>query len=161
MPSGGIGIAVRGAKDCEAAVVAMHKRIDVATLKALKASQTVAKASVKSGMRGRPRWDHRGKSQRTGPDVSLRLTPHHVSKVGGPGKLTGRLAGAVGGIKRPEPLPEGGFKGGVGCGGKKSVTNMYRGITESRYPYMAPGIKKAEPKMTVAWHTAWAKAVRV
>ncbi|MEV6720609.1 hypothetical protein AB0M94_06715 [Streptomyces xanthochromogenes] len=138
----------------------MNARINVATLKALKASQTVAKASVKSGMRGRPRWDHRGKSQRTGPDVSLRLNPHHVSKGGGPGKLTGRLYGAVGVVKRPKLLPEGGYSGGVGCGGKESVTNLYRGVTESRFPYMKPGVKKAEPKMAVVWQAAWAKAIR-
>lgn len=161
MGSGGIGIIVKGTRECQASMAAMNKRVELASLKALKASQTVAKASVKSGMRGRPRWDHRGKSQRTGPDVSLHLTPHHVAKAGGPGRLTGRLSKAVGGVKRPKPLPEGGFAGGVGCGGKKSVTNNYRGITESRYPYMAPGIKKAEPKMALAWQAAWAKAVRV
>ncbi|PJM98133.1 hypothetical protein CG740_37250 [Streptomyces sp. CB01201] len=157
---GELGIVVRGAKDCEAALTAMDARINVATLKALKASQTAAKAAVKSAMRGRPRWDHRGKSKRTGPDVSLHLTPHHVSKGGGPGKLTGRLYGAVGVVKRPKPLPEGGFKGGVGCGGKDSVTNNYRTVIEAQYPYMKPGIKKAEPKMAVVWQAAWAKAIR-
>jgi hypothetical protein len=152
---------VRGVKETASSVSALEKRIELASLQALKASQTVAKASIKSKMRGRPRWDHRGKSERTGPDVSLHLTPHRVTKGGGPGKLTGRLYGAVGGIRRPKPLPQGGFAGGVGCGGTKSVTNNYRTLVESRYPYMKPGIKKAEPKMAVAWQKAWAKAVRV
>ncbi|MFG2722716.1 hypothetical protein ACGFW5_31120 [Streptomyces sp. NPDC048416] len=156
----GVSIAVRGAKECDAALAAMNARINAATLKALKASQTTAKASVKSGMRGRPRWDHRGRSDRTGPGVSLHLTPHHVSKTGGPGKLTGHLYGAVGGVKRPKPLPKGGYSGGVGCGGTKSVTNNYRGEVEERYPYVKPGVRKAEPKMAVVWQAAWAKAMR-
>jgi hypothetical protein len=152
---------VRGVKETTSSVSALDKRINVASLKALKASQQVAKTSIKSKMRGRPRWDHRGKSERTGPDFSLHLTPHRVTKGGGPGKLTGRLYGAVGGVRRPKPLPRGGFAGGVGCGGTKSVTNNYRGYVESKYPYMKPGIKRAEPKMAVAWQKAWAKAVRV
>lgn len=160
MPSGAIGIAVRGTKACSAELSLMQKRIDLASLKALKASQTIAKASVKSGMRGRPRWDHRGKSARTGPGVYLDLSPHHVVKGGGPGKLSGSLRRAVGGVRRPKPIPGGGFSGGVGCGGPESVTNNYRGEVEARFPYMKPGVKKAEPKMAVAWQAAWMKAVR-
>lgn len=159
MPSGGIGVVVRGVKETAGSVSALDKRIEVASLKALKASQTVAKASVKSKMRGRPRWDHRGKSARTGDSVKLWLSPHHVTKSGSPGRLTGRLSGGIGGVRRPKPLPGGGFQGGVGAGGK--VQNLYKRQVEDKYPYLRPGIKKAEPKMAVAWQRAWSKAVRV
>lgn len=159
MPSGGIGIAVRGAKECAGAVSAMDARIEVATLKALKASQNAAKSSIKAKMRGRPRWDHRGKSSRTGDSVKLHLSPHRVTKAGGPGRLTGRLSGGIGGVRRPKPLPGGGFQGGVGAGGK--LQNLYKRQVEDSYPYIKPGIKTAEPKMAVVWQAAWAKAVRV
>lgn len=155
---GELGAVVRGVKECAGSVSAMDKRIELASLKALKASQTVAKSSVKAKMRGRPRWDHRGKSSRTGDSVRLNLSPHHVTKGGGPGRLTGRLSGGIGGVRRPKPLPGGGFQGGVGAGGK--LQNLYKRQVEDNYPYLAPGVKKAEPKMAVAWQAAWAKAVR-
>jgi hypothetical protein len=158
MPSGGIGVVVRGAKDGMAAVSAMDKRIELASLKALKASQSAAKSSIKAKMRGRPRWDHRGKSSRTGDSVRLNLSPHHVAKGGGPGRLTGRLAGGVGGVRRPKPLPGGGFQGGVGAGGK--LQNLYKRQVEDKYPYIRPGVKAAEPKMAAAWEVAWARAMR-
>lgn len=156
---GELGVVVRGVKETASSVSALDKRIEVASLKALKASQTVAKASVKAKMRGRPRWDHRGKSARTGDGVKLNLSPHHVTKSGSPGRLTGRLSGGIGGVRRPKPLPGGGFQGGVGAGGK--VQNLYKRQVEDKYPYLKPGIKKAEPKMAVAWQRAWSKAVRV
>jgi hypothetical protein len=158
--SGGITVRVRGVREVEGALQAMDKRIDLATLKALRASQQLAKASIKSGMRGRPRWDHRGRTGKGGAPVSLNLSPHHVTKGGGPGRLTGALSGAVGGVRRPKPLPGGGFAGGVGVGGRRSIAVIYRGEVEARYPYFRPGLRKAEPKMTAVWNTAWAKATR-
>jgi len=154
----GITVAVRGARECAAAVTAMDKRIDVGTLSALKASQNLAKASIRQGLRGRPRWDHRGKSSRTGEHISLNLSPHHVSKAGGPGRLTGKLYRGVGGVRKPKPLPAGGFQGGVGVGG--GVRNLYKKRLEDQYPYVKPGVKKAEPKMAAVWNTAWGKATR-
>ncbi|WKK26572.1 hypothetical protein QZH56_13825 [Streptomyces olivoreticuli] len=154
----GITIAVRGAKEARAAVVAMERRIDTATIKALKASQNLARTSIRSGLRGRPRWDHRGKSSRTGDTVRLNLSPHHVSKSGGPGRLTGKLIKGVGGVRRPKPLPGGGFQGGVGVGG--GVRNLYKKRLEATYPYVKPGIRRAEPKMAAVWSTAWGRATR-
>lgn len=161
MPSGadlGLSVRVRGVREVQSSLAAMNKKIDVATLKALKATQALAKKSIKSGMRGRPRWDHRGRTGRGGTSVNLHLSPHHVTKGGGPGRLTGTLSRAVGGVRRPKPLPSGGFSGGVGVGGKKSIAVIYRAEVEARYPYMKPGVRKAEPKMAAVWQAAWAKA---
>ncbi len=161
MPSGsdlGLGVRVRGVREAQASLRAMDKRIDLATLRALKASQALAKRSIKSGLRGRPRWDHRGASARTGAAVSLHLSPRHVSKSGAPGRLTGTLARGVGGVRRPKPLPGGGFAGGVGVGG--GVRNLYKKRLEGQYPYFKPGLRKAEPKITAVFNGAWAKATR-
>jgi hypothetical protein len=125
----------------------------------MKAAQNVAKSSVKRQIRGRPRWDHRGASSRTGGAVNLHLSPPHVSRSGGPGRLTGVLARGVGGVRKPKPAPGGGFQGGVGVGG--GVRNLYKKRTEAKFPYFAPGVKKAEPKMAAVWEAAWAKATTV
>lgn len=148
---------IQGVREAQVALEEMSRRIDVATIAALKATQNVAKKSIRSGMRGRPRWDHRGASTRTGGAVSLGLNPHHVSKGGGPGRLTGKLTRGVGGVRRPKKTAEG-FQGGVGVGG--GVRNLYKKRVEGEYPYVRPGIKKAEPLMEPIWEKAWDKAVR-
>ncbi|MFF1702610.1 hypothetical protein [Streptomyces sp. NPDC058252] len=155
----GITVVVRGTREVQAALVRMDREIDLATIRALKATQALAKKSIRSGMRGRPRWDHRGKSARTGPTVSLHLSPHRVTKSGGPGRLTGKLVRGVGGVRRPKPLPGGGFAGGVGVGG--GVRNLYKKRQEAKYPYVRPGLRKAEPKMGAVWATAWGRATRI
>jgi hypothetical protein len=154
---GELRVVVRGVKQAEAAIAAMERQIDVASLKALKSCQALAKTAIKSQMRGRPRWDHRGKSSRTGPTVSLNLNPHHVSKGGGPGRLTGRLSGGIGGVRKPKIDPlTGTVSGGVGAGGK--LQNLYKRQVEASYPYLRPGIAKATPKMTAVWVAAWGRA---
>ncbi|MEV8031383.1 hypothetical protein [Streptomyces sp. NPDC086182] len=158
MPEG-ITVVVRGTKEVEAALTRMDREIDLGTLRALKATQALAKKSIRSGMRGRPRWDHRGKSARTGATVKLNLSPHVVSKGGGPGRLTGKLARGVGGVRRPKPVPGGGFAGGVGVGG--GVRNLYKKRQEAQYPYVRPGLRKAEPKMAAVWQIAWGRATRI
>lgn len=149
----------KGLSELQAELNAMDARIDVATLAGLKASQNVAKARIKAGMRGRPRWDRRGVTGRNGgePAVNLNLTPHHVTKSGGPGRLTGHLSGAVGGVKRPKKVRRQ-YVGGVGVGGPLSITNLYRAKVNSKYPFIEPGVRKAEPKIAEAYKKAWAKA---
>lgn len=149
---------VRGVKEAEAALVRMDANIDLATLKALKACQGLAKSSIKGQLRGRPRWDHRGKSSRTGPSVRLNLSPHVVSKGGGPGKLTGALSRSIRSNKKPRPLPGGGFNGVVFAGGRGGPQNLYKGRLEGTFPYFKPGVDKAAPKMGAIWTAAWGRA---
>jgi hypothetical protein len=138
----------------------MSKRIDVATVSALKASQNLAKKNIRSKMRGRPRWDQRGKSRVYSTSVNLNLSPHHVSKSGGPGRFTGHLSRAVGSVKRPKKVP-GGYSGGVGVGGPRSSTNLYRGHTEAKFPYFKPGVESASKGMEAIWTKAWDKSIRL
>jgi hypothetical protein len=150
---------IKGINEAQAAIDAMEKRVDLATLRALKKAQAVAKISVRSGMRGRPRWDRRGAiAGGREPAVNLNLTPHHVSRSGGPGKLTGQLSAAVGVMKRPKKLGPASYEGGIGAGGKHSITRIYRKEVEARAPYIAPGVAKAEPKMGEVYKLEWAKA---
>jgi hypothetical protein len=160
-PIGGVSAVIRDIKPDLAELDAINARVDRATLAAMKAAQQAAKVQVKSGMRGRPRWDKRGAIGRnkTVPAVNLNLTPHHVSKSGGPGMLTGHLRGAVGAVKRPKKKGRAGYSGGVGVGGPKSITLLYRNEVEGRAPYMRPGVKKAERKMSAIWERAWGKAM--
>lgn len=154
-----IRVITHGLSELTAELNAMDARIDAATLAGLKSAQGAAKAQIKSGMRGRPRWDRRGASGRNGgePAVNLNLTPHHVTKSGGPGRLTGHLSGAVGGVRRPKKVRRQ-YVGGVGVGGPLSITNLYRARVNSKYPFIEPGVKKAEPKIAEAYKKAWAKA---
>lgn len=149
---------VRGTKEVRASLVRMDRQIDLATLKALKACQGLTKKAIKSGLRGRPRWDHRGRSSRTGDTVSLNLNPHHVSKSGGPGRLTGALSKAIRSDKRPRPLPGGGFNGVVMAGSRGGPQNLYKGRLEAAYPYFKPGVDKATPAMAAIWTAAWGRA---
>lgn len=157
---GDFGVRIEGVTELRAALDEMSKKIDVATVSALKSTQNLAKKSIRSKMRGRPRWDRRGKSRVYSTSVNLNLNPHHTTKAGGPGKFTGHLSRAVGSVKRPKKVP-GGFKGGVGVGGPKSSTNLYRGKVEADYPYFKPGVEKAHKGMEAIWLKAWDKSIRL
>ncbi len=153
----GIGAVIKGVKECEAALAAIDKRVTVATASATKKVGQLARRSIKAKMRGRPRWDRRGKSSRTGPEVNLNLSPHHVTKSGGPGKLSGSLGRAVKMSRKPRAEVEG-FSVAVFMGGSKTPANMYKGKTEAKFPYFTPGINTAKPKMPAIYEAAWAKA---
>lgn len=138
----------------------IQKRVDIGTAAGVRKVQAVTKRSIKAQMRGRPRWDQRGKSKRTGPEVKLGLTPHHVSKGGGPGKLSGALSNSIRSSKKPRPVAGGeGFSGVVFSGGASGPQNLYKKKVEATAPYFKPGLEKAKPKMPIVWHEAWAKAM--
>lgn len=156
MPSEGVRTVIHGVKEIRAALDKIDARAEVATVAGLKAMQNNAKRNIKSRMRGRARWDRRGDSQRTGVAVDLNLSPHHVNRAGGPGKLTGSLARGVGGIRRPKKRgPE--WVGGVGVGGQ--VTNLYKRQVEGAFPYIAPGVKRTVEQAPEIWAKAWGKAI--
>jgi hypothetical protein len=153
-------IRIEGVSEVADALDAMSRNIDVATVAALKASQNLAKKAIRSGMRGRPRYDRRGAIGRNGsvPAVNLNLSPHHVAKSAGPGRLTGHLSGAVGGVRKPKKTSAG-FSGGVGVGGKQSITNLYRREVNAKFPFIEPGVRKAQAGMPAIWEKAWDKAI--
>ncbi|RCH68721.1 hypothetical protein DT019_08585 [Streptomyces sp. SDr-06] len=152
-------VRIKGMPEIEGALGSMLRRVDLASLRALKRTQTVAKSSIRSGMRGRPRWDRRGRRPYQSAGINLNLTPHVVHKSGGPGSLSGHLRASVGVVKRPKKVGDL-FRGGVGTGGLKSYTNRYRKTIEGKFPYVAPGVKKAEPKMPAIWEKEWALATQ-
>ncbi|MFB7905235.1 hypothetical protein ACFC1T_02235 [Kitasatospora sp. NPDC056076] len=154
---GDVSAVVRGVAQAEAAITRAERRIDVASLRALRACQNLAKRSIRAGMRARPRWDHRGASTRTGPAVNLDLNPHHAARGGGPGRLSGGLHRGVGGVRRPTINPVAGtVAGGVGVGGR--AANLYKKRVEARFPYVQPGLRAAEPQMATVWAAAWQRA---
>lgn len=152
-----------GFAEIREALDAMDVRVDVATKAALKSLQSITKRSIKAKMRGRARWDHRGASQRTGPEVNLRLSPSHVNKGGGPGKFTGTLAASIVSSRKPrKEVGEGSWSGVVfsGSEGNLNVTKIYKGSTEAKYPYFVPGVKSMEPKFPAVWQKAWGIATK-
>lgn len=146
-----------GADLAAAELAAMQKRVDRATIAAVKRVQTVTKTAVKGQMRGRPRWNHRGKSARTGDKVTLPEIPRHSPRSGGPGRMTGDLMKSISASKRPRKLPDG--YSGVVWSSKAGATNLYKGKVEKTAPYFKPGIEKATPKMPAVWEVAWGKAI--
>jgi hypothetical protein len=148
---------VTGADRAIAEVRKLAARSDLATIAGIKALQRDAKKNVKARMRGRPRWDRRGASERTGDTVDLNLSPHHVSKQGGPGRLTGSLARAVGGSRRVKKRGPA-WVGGVGVGGV-NVTNLYKRRVETTYPFLEPGVKKTEAKAEEIVTAAWRRII--
>jgi hypothetical protein len=142
----------------QAELTAMQKRVDRATIAAVKRIQTLTKQSVQGQMRGRPRWNHRGKSARTGERVSLPELPRNSPRAGGPGKLTGELLRSIKKSKRPRKVADG-YSGVVWSGGVGAATNLYKAKVEKTAPYFKPGIDKATPKMPAVWETAWGKAI--
>jgi hypothetical protein len=161
MPSEGqlfVREVVKNVKEFNAGLDEMVAAVDAASLKALMASQRAARTQIRQGMRGRPRWNHRGASSRTGPSITLTEFPTHSPRAGGPGKMTGYLRGAVGYMKKPVKKGRE-WHGGVGAGGGRTpITNLYKAKVEQKYPYMRTGVAKAAPKMRTAYEVAWAKA---
>lgn len=147
------------ARRTQAALSAMDKRVGVFTASATKQAGSKIASTVKSGMRGRPRWDRRGKSSRTGPEVNLNLSPHHVTKGGGPGQLSGSLRKSIR-KSRKVRKEAGGYSIAVMSGGAGGPQNLYKRRVEAKQPYFAKGVKKAEPKIPPIFEAAWAKATK-
>jgi hypothetical protein len=156
---------VSGVKEAVSALDVMDTRTEAATLVALKKSQTAAKSSIKSLMNRAPRWNRRGPMSIGGREIAPAWDngrrPVHNPRSGPAGKATGTLRGAVGGVRRPKRIISGAYQGGVGVGGIQSVTNLYRKQANAKYPFMQPGVDKAQPKIAVIYREEWAKAVKM
>jgi hypothetical protein len=146
-----------GFRECELEIEAIDKRVDLATAAAIKKVQSLTRTSIKGQMKGQPRWDHRGKSQRTGPGIKLEGRPRHSPRSGGPGKLSGALTSSIRASKKPRKAV-GGYSGVVMSGGAGGPQNLYKRKVEGIAPYFKPGVDKATPKMPLVWNAAWAKA---
>lgn len=158
------GALVEGVKAVEAELVAMDKRVDLATVGALKKVQSLARARVRSRLRGRARWNHRGQGKGEWEFVhKVDINgggSGHVNRSGGPGRFTGTLNSAVRGSRKPRLEGEGVYSAVVFMGSKVApVANVYKHRLEGKFPYFAPGVKSAEPKMPAVWEKAWAKAI--
>jgi len=154
--SGGIEAVWHGVKEFEAAIVAQNERVNAATLAALKANQNLIKRNVRSRLRGKPRWNHRGKSRRTGPEVNIDTGKGHTPRSGGPGKFTGKLYRGVGGVRKPKWNGVY-WEGGVGVGG--GVRNLYKKRVEAQFPYFKPAVEKSEAAVEATWAKAWGRAM--
>lgn len=153
-----ISVAIKGLKEAKAELQQIAAEGDLATKAAVNASAALVTRSIKSRMRGKPRWNRRGASKRTGPEVVLG-GPEHSPRGGGPGAFTGTLARGVRKSRRPRTVP-GGFSAAVIMGSKDTrIRNIYKGITEERFPYWRPGVAAAEPKVEATWEKAWNRVV--
>lgn len=153
-----IGASLKGLNEAKAELKKISAEGDLATKAALNASAALVARSIKSRMRGKPRWNRRGASKRTGPEVDLG-GPEHSPRGGGPGVFTGTLARGVRKSRRPRKTA-GGFSAAVLMGSKDTkIRNIYKGITEERFPYWAPGVAAATPKVEATWEKAWQRVV--
>lgn len=158
------GSLVHGAKAAQAELIAMDKRVDTATKGALKKVQSLTRARIRSRLRGRARWNHRGQGQGKWefiPAHNVGDGSGHISRSGGPGRFTGQLNSAVRGSRKPRKVGEGTYSAVVLMGSKVApIANVYKRKLEGKYPYFAPGVNSAKPKMPAVWEKAWAKATQ-
>lgn len=145
----------RGVDELKAELAAVNRDGNAATLAAIKASSALVKRRVRSRLRGKPRWTHRGASSRTGAAVDLD-GPRNTPRSGGPGRFTGSLYRGVGAVRRPRGVA-GVYQGGVGVGG--GVRNLYKAKDEAAFPYFRPAVKASEAQIGAVWNAAWRKVI--
>lgn len=149
------GLRLRGVKELRASLNKIEATGDAATAAAVQAIAAAGVTRVRSRLRGRPRWNHRGRSTRTGEEVNLE-GPTHLGRSGGPGKFTGSLYRGVGKVKKPKRTALG-YEGGFGIGG--GVRNLYKAKLERTYPFFGPALDGLEPKAAALWDKAWTRVV--
>jgi hypothetical protein len=153
-----IRVAIKGLNEAKAELRQIAAEGDLATKAAVNASTALVARSIKSRMRGKPRWNHRGASKRTGAEVNI-TGPVNSPRAGGPGVFTGTLAKGVRKSRRPRKAP-GGFSGAVIMGSKDTkIRNIYKGVTEERFPFWRPGVAAATPKVDAVWTKAWKRVI--
>ncbi len=156
MPEVTVEAVVKNLHEVSAGLKKIDVAVDVATLAALKTFQSEAKKQVRSRLRGKPRWARRGRSTVWPQGIDLHRNPEHISRSGGPGRLSGTLYKGVGSVRKPKPYV-GGWKGGVGVG--ISANNIHKRKTEAKFPFFKPGIDAAKGKARPIFEAAWARAL--
>lgn len=148
-----------GVSELVVSMESIQKKVDLATVAATKRAQSEIIKNVKSRLRGRPRWNHRGRSRIYGADVNIPGMAKNSPRGGGPGKFTGMLYSGVGGKKNVVSIA-GTVKGGVGVGGSRlRPNNLKKRYLEAKYPFFEPGVKAAEAKIGEVYATAWKAAI--
>jgi hypothetical protein len=156
----GFGGAVKGVREVSAVLSEMQVASNEGTRIALKKATSYTRTRIKGGMRGRPRWGHKGPDKVTGaPSVNLHRAPDHISRSGGPGVLSGNLQRSIRTSRRARPEGIGGWSQVVMAGGRGGYQNRYKGLIERDYPYFKPGVDKATPKVHAIFEGAWGAAV--
>lgn len=159
MPGDFISAVVHGNRRTAESLLMMDKGVDLATRKALQEVGRVTKRSIRREMKGAPRWNHRGPSDRTGEAVTV-AGPEHSPRTGGPGYFTGHLYGSIKASRRPRVRFHA-MSTAVFAGGAGNVQNLYKAQQEAKFPYFKPGVRNAEPKMPAIWEKHWGAATKV
>ncbi|GIG57400.1 hypothetical protein Lfu02_17720 [Longispora fulva] len=146
----------KGIENLERALDKQTARVDRATLAATKANQARVKRGVKQRLRGRPRWDHRGRSRPTPEPVDLHLSPPHVERSGGPGRFTGALFSGI--SSRSTPKRQGvDWVGAVWVRG--GIRNFYKRKLEAKFPYFKPALDASLVVLRETWVKAWDRSM--
>jgi hypothetical protein len=156
----GIGAVIKGVGEVGARLGEMQVASNEATRVALKKATSYTRSRIKGGMRGGPRWAHKGPDKATGaPAFRIERTPDHVPRGGGPGQLTGSLARSIRTSRRARAQGIGTWTQVVMAGGRGGYQNRYKATVEGTNPYFKPGVDKATPKVHGIFEAAWGAAV--
>lgn len=138
----------------------MEIAASLGTRNALRKSTNYTKSRIKGGMRGSPRWGHKGPDKVTeAPAVKTGRTPDHIPRSGGPGRLTGDLWRSIRRSRKPRSDGPDSWSAVVMAGGDYGFQNRYKGQVEATNPYFKPGVDKAAPKVRGFFEASWAAAV--
>lgn len=150
--------AFKGIPEVKAELKRIATEGDRGTAAVVKASSALVKRNIKSRMRGKARWNHRGASKRTGAEVNIG-GPAHNARAGGPGVFTGTLASGVRSSRRARKTASG-YSSAVIMGSKDTkIRNLYKGRTEQKFPYWAPGVAASEAKIGATWEKTWERVI--
>lgn len=155
----GFRAVIKGVGEIEAKLSEMQVASNEGTRVALNKATGYTRQRIRGGMRGTPRWGHKGPDKATGaPSVKTGRTPDHKPRSGGPGRLTGDLYSSIRKSRRARAEGPGEWSQVVMAGGRGGFQNRYKARIESEYPYFKPGAEKAKPKVRAFFEGAWAAA---
>lgn len=145
-----------------AALKGVEKRVYIATGRTTVKVARMARAVVKSRMRGRPRWAHRGAwNGRPAVNVDVPKRKRKLGHGNSPGQFSGDLARAVVASKKARRKVNGTASAVAFVSAKKQpAINAYKGQIERDFPYFKPGVDRTVPKIPALYEAAWAKATK-